>query len=162
MIARNEVGEATASCIVSVKGRLLHETSESDIICSDIEPIIPKFQLPLQDLKIQEGRSARLDCVIIGQPEPEVNLFTRKINHLAISFSIDSIILQVIWYHDEQPVKESSDFQLLFQGDRCTLVIHEAFLDDAGVYKVVAINSGGEASSQCTLTVTRTYYALLK
>lgn len=63
----------------------------------------------------------------------------------------------MIWYHDEQPVKESSDFQLLFQGDRCSLVIHEAFLDDAGVYKVVAINSGGEASSQCTLTITRMY-----
>ncbi|CAL1681894.1 unnamed protein product [Lasius platythorax] len=133
VIARNEVGEATASCTVSVKGRLLHETSESDVVCSDIEPITPKFQLPLQDLKIQEGRSARLDCVIIGQPEPEV-----------------------IWYHDKQPVKESSDFQLLFQGDRCSLVIHEAFLDDAGVYKVVAINSGGEASSQCALTVTPT------
>ncbi|KAL6428690.1 hypothetical protein ACFW04_007940 [Cataglyphis niger] len=133
VIAKNEVGEATASCTVSVKGRLLHETSESDIICSDTETIIPKFQLPLQDLKIQEGRSARLDCVIIGQPEPEV-----------------------IWYHDEQPVKESSDFQLLFQGDRCSLVIHEAFLDDAGVYKVVAINSGGETSSQCTLTITPT------
>lgn len=54
-------------------------------------------------------------------------------------------------------MKESSDFQLLFQGDRCSLVIHEAFLDDAGTYKVVAINSGGEASSQCTLTVMCTY-----
>jgi len=28
-------------------------------------------------------------------------------------------------------------------------------LDDAGVYKVVAINSGGKASSQCTLIITR-------
>lgn len=63
----------------------------------------------------------------------------------------------MIWYHDDQPVKESADFQLLFQGDKCSLLIHEAFLDDAGLYKVVAINSGGEASSQCTLTVTRTY-----
>jgi len=73
---------------------------------------------------------------------------------LAINFIS---VFQVIWYHDEQPVKESSDFQLLFQGDRCSLVIHEAFLDDAGTYKVVAINSGGEASSQCALTVTRMY-----
>ncbi|XP_011705984.1 PREDICTED: uncharacterized protein LOC105461199 isoform X2 [Wasmannia auropunctata] len=130
--ASNEIGKATVSCTVSVKGRLLHETSESDFVCSDIsKPIVPKFQLSLQDLKIQEGQSARLDCVIVGQPEPEV-----------------------IWYHDGQPVKESSDFQLLFQGDRCSLIIHEAFLDDAGVYKVVAINSGGEASSQCTLTIT--------
>ncbi|XP_018338023.1 PREDICTED: titin-like isoform X4 [Trachymyrmex septentrionalis] len=128
--ANNEIGKDTTSCIVSVKGRWLHETSESELVCSDIELIVPKFQLPLQNLEIQEGRSARLDCVIVGQPEPEV-----------------------IWYHDKQPVKESSDFQLLFQGDRCSLVIHEAFLDDAGIYKVVAINSAGEASSQCTLTV---------
>jgi hypothetical protein len=74
---------------------------------------------------------------------------------LAINFMT---VFQVIWYHDEQPVKESSDFQLLFQGDRCSLVIHEAFFDDAGTYKVVAINSGGEASSQCALTVTRMYF----
>ncbi|XP_076636076.1 uncharacterized protein LOC143349064 isoform X2 [Colletes latitarsis] len=131
VVARNEAGEATVSCHVSVKGRLPHETSDSEPPCSDMEPIVPKIQMPLKDLRAQEGRSVRLDCVIVGQPEPEV-----------------------IWYHDEQPVKESADFQLLFQGDKCSLVIHEAFLDDAGVYKVVAINAGGEASSQCTLTVT--------
>jgi len=71
--ASNEIGKAIVSCTVSVKGRLLHKTSESDFVCSDTEPIVPKFQLPLQDLKIQEGQSARLDCVIVGQPEPEVN-----------------------------------------------------------------------------------------
>ncbi|OAD58515.1 Muscle M-line assembly protein unc-89 [Eufriesea mexicana] len=129
--AKNDAGEATVSCNVSVKGRLPHETSDSEFASSDMEPVVPKIQMPLKDLKVQEGLSVRLDCVIVGQPEPEV-----------------------IWYHDDQPVKESADFQLLFQGDKCSLVIHEAFLDDAGVYKVVAINSGGEASSQCTLTVT--------
>ncbi|XP_076758852.1 uncharacterized protein LOC143428086 isoform X1 [Xylocopa sonorina] len=132
VVAKNDAGEATVSCNVSVKGRLPHETSDSEFAGSDMEPVVPKIQMPLKDLKAQEGRSVRLDCVIIGQPEPEVS---------------------VIWYHDDQPVKESADFQLLFQGDKCSLVIHEAFLDDAGVYKVVAINSGGEASSQCTLTV---------
>ncbi|XP_068967253.1 titin isoform X4 [Bombus flavifrons] len=133
VVAKNNAGEATVSCNVSVKGRLPHETSDSEFACSDMEPVVPKIQMPLKDLKVQEGLSVRLDCVIVGQPEPEVS---------------------VIWYHDDQPVKESADFQLLFQGDKCSLVIHEAFLDDAGVYKVVAINSGGEASSQCTLTVT--------
>lgn len=62
--------------------------------------------------------------------------------------------MQVIWYHDQRPVKESTDIQLLFQGDRCTLFIQEAFTEDAGEYKVVAINSAGEASSQCQLSVT--------
>ncbi|XP_026674575.1 muscle M-line assembly protein unc-89 isoform X5 [Ceratina calcarata] len=133
VVAKNELDEASVSCNVSVKGRLPHETSDSELACSDMEPVVPKIQMPLKDLKVQEGRSVRLDCIIVGQPEPE---------------------MQVIWYHDDQPVKESADFQLLFQGDKCSLVIYEAFLDDAGVYKVVAINSGGEASSQCTLTVT--------
>ncbi|XP_018360288.1 PREDICTED: titin isoform X3 [Trachymyrmex cornetzi] len=137
--ANNEIGRDTTSCTVFVKGRWLHETSESELVCNDIELIVPKFQLPLQNLEIQEGRSARLDCVIVGQPEPEV-----------------------IWYHDEQPVKESSDFQLLFQGDRCSLVIHEAFLDDAGIYKVVAINSAGETSSQCMLTIMPTSHVSKK
>ncbi|KAG7188139.1 hypothetical protein KM043_013360 [Ampulex compressa] len=130
VLAKNDIGEATVSCNVSVKGRLPNETSDSEMACSDTEPVVPKIQLHLKDQKVQEGKSVRLDCVIVAQPEPEV-----------------------IWYHDEQPVKESADFQLLFQGDKCSLVIHEAFLDDAGLYKVVAINSGGEASSQCTLTV---------
>ncbi|XP_043525685.1 uncharacterized protein LOC122536948 isoform X5 [Frieseomelitta varia] len=134
VVAKNNAGEATVSCNVSVKGRLPHETSDSEFAGSDMEPVVPKIQMPLKDLKVQEGLSVRLDCVIVGQPEPE--------------------LAQVIWYHDDQPVKESADFQLLFQGDKCSLVIHEALLDDAGVYKVVAINSGGEASSQCTLTVT--------
>lgn len=96
-----------------------------------MEPIKPTIQLPLKDVSIFEGKKVRLDCVIVGQPEPEV-----------------------IWYHDERPVKESTDFQLLFQGDRCSLIIQEAFAEDAGEYKVIAINSAGEASSKCSLKVT--------
>lgn len=75
-----------------------------------------------------------------------------------ISFNLLTCDFQVIWYHDGQPVKESADFQLLFQGDRCTLIIHEAFADDAGNYKVVAINSAGEASSECVLSVVSEYH----
>ncbi|XP_015171223.1 PREDICTED: titin isoform X2 [Polistes dominula] len=128
--AKNDIGEASVSCNVSVKGLLRRETSDSEFACSDMEPTEPKIQLRLKDHEVFEGHSVRLDCVIVGQPEPEV-----------------------IWYHNDKPVKESVDFQLLFQGDKCSLIIHEAYVDDAGVYKVVAINSGGETSSQCTLKV---------
>lgn len=96
-----------------------------------MEPIKPSVQLPLKDTSVFEGKSVRLDCVIVGQPEPEV-----------------------IWYHDNRPVKESEDVQLLFQGDRCSLIIQEAYLEDGGAYQVVAINSAGEAASQCRLSVT--------
>lgn len=128
--ATNIAGEATSACNVSVKGRLPTETSDSEL-ASDMEPIKPSIQLPLKDVCVFEGKRVRLDCVIVGQPEPEV-----------------------IWYHDDRPVKESNDFQLLFQGDRCSLVIQEAFQEDAGEYKVIAINSAGEASSKSNLKVT--------
>ncbi|XP_049784509.1 titin isoform X1 [Schistocerca cancellata] len=127
--AKNIAGEASSSCNVSVKGRLPTETSDSEL-ASDMEPTKPSIQVPLKDIIVFEGKRARLDCVIVGQPEPEV-----------------------IWYHDDRPVKESTDIQLLFQGDRCSLIIQEAYLDDAGEYKVVAINSAGEANSKCSLSV---------
>jgi hypothetical protein len=62
-------------------------------------------------------------------------------------------VYQVIWYHDGRPVKESKEVQLLFKGDRCTLVIKEALPEEAGEYRVVAVNSAGEAFSACQLTV---------
>ncbi|XP_023033000.1 uncharacterized protein LOC6645015 isoform X2 [Drosophila willistoni] len=128
--AKNLAGEAYSHCNVIVKGRLPNETSDSEM-ASDIEPIKPAVHIPLKDVSIFEGKSVRLDCVIVGQPEPEV-----------------------IWYHNERPVKESADVQLLFQGDRCSLIIQEVYQEDAGNYKVVAINSAGETSSSCELKVT--------
>ncbi|XP_064552468.1 uncharacterized protein LOC135438178 isoform X18 [Drosophila montana] len=128
--AKNLAGEAYSSCNIIVKGRLPNETSDSEM-ASDIEPIRPAVHIPLKDVSIFEGKPVRLDCVIVGQPEPEV-----------------------IWYHNERPVKESADVQLLFQGDRCSLFIQEVYQEDAGNYKVVAINSAGETSSSCDLKVT--------
>lgn len=128
--AKNLAGEAYSSCNIIVKGRLPNETSDSEM-ASDIEPIRPAVHIPLKDVFIFEGKPVRLDCVIVGQPEPEV-----------------------IWYHNERPVKESADVQLLFQGDRCSLFIQEVCQEDGGSYKVVAINSAGEASSSCELKVT--------
>lgn len=128
--AKNIAGEASTSCNVVVKGRLPNETSDSEV-ASDMDPVKPSVVLPLKDTSIFEGKAVKLDCIIVAQPEPEV-----------------------VWYFDQRPVKESPDIQLLFQGDRCTLVIQEAFLEDAGEYKVVAINSAGEAFSSCKLSVT--------
>ncbi|XP_017775027.1 PREDICTED: titin [Nicrophorus vespilloides] len=128
--ATNLAGEVTSECSVSVKGRLPAETSDSELP-SDMEPIKPSIQDPLKNVEIPEGGQVCLECVIVGQPEPEV-----------------------IWYHDDNPIKESSDFRLLFQGDRCSLIIQEALPEDAGEYKVMALNSAGEASSKALLSVT--------
>ena len=65
------------------------------------------------------------------------------------------LCLQVIWFHNERPVKESKDFQLLFEGDRCSLVINEVYLEDSGEYKCAARNVHGYAESKCRLIVER-------
>jgi titin len=118
LTASNVAGEASTECFVTVE-----EASEG--------LVRPSVQLPLKDISVFEGKPVRLDCIIVGQPEPEV-----------------------IWLQNENPIKESNDIQLYFQGDSCTLFINEAFLEDAGVYKVIAINTAGEASSECRVTVT--------
>lgn len=42
----------------------------------------------------------------------------------------------MIWYHENKPIKESSDVQLFFRGDHCSLLIQGAVLEDMGVYQV--------------------------
>lgn len=94
-------------------------TSEPSIPKPEVvKTVKPSIQVALKNTSIFEGKSAKLDCVIVGQPEPEV-----------------------IWYHNEEPVKESNDIQLQFQGDRCSLLIQEAFVEDAGNYKVIFVEA---------------------
>lgn len=92
VVAKNNAGEATVSCNVSVKGRLPHETSDSDFACSDMEPVVPKIQMPLKDLKVQEGLSVRLDCVIVGQPEPEVSVLWDQRNTREVTRVLSMLI----------------------------------------------------------------------
>lgn len=96
----------------------------------DSEAIKPTVLLPLKDVHAIEGKSVQLQCEISGSPEPEV-----------------------IWYHENKPIKESADVQLLFRGDRCSLFIQEAYPEDSGIYSCKAINLAGEASSSCKLTI---------
>lgn len=150
LCGKNIAGIAYTSCDVAVQ---LEMTVDSEPVKK------PTVLLPLKDAQAIEGKSVQLQCEISGSPEPEV-----------------------IWYHENKPVKESSDVHLLFRGDRCSLFIQEAYPEDAGEYKgnlkvthsfiqsispphrqfiqilfhcsiVIAINSGGEASSTCKLSI---------
>lgn len=42
-------------------------------IASDIEPAKPQVKQQLVDQTVLEGNKVRMDCVIVGQPEPEVS-----------------------------------------------------------------------------------------
>ena len=56
-----------------IQGRIPTETSDSELPSDvDLELVKPSVQLALCDSTVIEGGTVRLDCVIVGQPEPEV------------------------------------------------------------------------------------------
>lgn len=58
-------------------------------------------------------------------------------------------------------MKESKDIQLLFEGDRCTLSIQEAYLEDAGVYRCEARNPYGNDQTVSKLNVERKFLSAI-
>lgn len=67
--ATNLAGSVSTEAQVAVKGR----PPEAEDMPVDVEPTKPSIHLPLKDLSVFEGKKVRLDCVIVGQPEPEVS-----------------------------------------------------------------------------------------
>nr|XP_006823021.1 PREDICTED: titin-like [Saccoglossus kowalevskii] len=122
VVAKNNLGEDSSQARLTVE-----EPFTTD---SDMEQVPPTFIQPLRDQEFVEGKRARLDCIIVGTPEPEV-----------------------IWYFNEKPVRESEDFKLIFEGDKCTLMITKVYLEDSGTYRCMARNPHGTVSSTCKLTV---------
>lgn len=79
MQASNNAGTVSGTCTVSVKGRLPAETSDSEL-ASDLEPTKPSVPMRLKDTTVVEGERVRLDCIIVGQPEPEVLIHSKDNN----------------------------------------------------------------------------------
>ncbi|GFO38540.1 titin, partial [Plakobranchus ocellatus] len=92
----------------------------------------PEFIKPIEDVQVREGESATFECRVKGEPQP-----------------------QVMWYHDQQPIKSDSVYQIT-QGDegQFTLFIPEVFPEDSGVYTARAFNDVSDAETSATLTVT--------
>ena len=68
VLAKNIGGETRTSCVLVVEGMFSTTTEPEEVV----EPQAPKFVQPLKNKDVMEGSRARLDCVITGQPEPEV------------------------------------------------------------------------------------------
>uniref|UniRef100_A0A670HZL1 Myosin light chain kinase, smooth muscle n=2 Tax=Podarcis muralis TaxID=64176 RepID=A0A670HZL1_PODMU len=91
----------------------------------------PYFSKTIQDIEVVEGSAARFDCKIEGYPDPEV-----------------------IWYKDDQSIKESRHFQIDYDEDgNCSLTISEVCGDDDAKYTCKAVNSLGEITCTAELIV---------
>jgi len=66
-------------------------------------------------------------------------------------------MLQITWLHNDKPVKRSKDIEMVTDCGRCSLIIHEVYLEDAGQYVCAGTNEHGTAQTSCQLSVERTY-----
>jgi len=67
---------------------------------------------------------------------------------------------QISWLHNGHPVKKSRDIEVLTDCGRCSLIIHEVYLEDAGEYVCEGHNEHGTAQTSCHLTVERTIFVV--
>ncbi|TKR60375.1 hypothetical protein L596_027630 [Steinernema carpocapsae] len=124
ILAENKAGVAQSSAKLVVKSR-------SDLASQIDDAEKPRFVKQLQNVSVTEGGVAKLDCVLVGRPEPEV-----------------------VWYKEEEAIKESERVQLQFQGDHCSLTIKDTVTSDSGLYKAKAHNIHGESTNFCKVSVT--------
>ena len=90
----------------------------------------PEVIKPAETVEVEEGKPARIECQISGQPKPTVE-----------------------WFKDSERVKESKRIRPESDNETLSLNFKETELDDEGEYKCVARNEFGSASSQAELLV---------
>ncbi|KAF0039693.1 hypothetical protein F2P81_007928 [Scophthalmus maximus] len=92
--------------------------------------VAPAFVKCLHDVSTVKGQLVVMECRLRGTPP-----------------------LQVMWYREDEKILDSDDFRILRKKELCTLVITEAFPEDSGLFKCVALNSFGTASCSAILEV---------
>lgn len=127
-VAMNNGGEARcdAECIVTAPSSS-SKPSKPSTPGAEKAPVVVE---PLQGQIIREGQSAAFKCKISAKPTPQIQ-----------------------WFKGDKIIKPSKYFQMLKDGDLCTLKISEAFPEDEGVYKCVATNPAGSCNASASLKV---------
>ena len=81
-----------------------------------------------------EGSTHRLECMVEGNPLPTV-----------------------LWFKNDFNIDNSPDYVITYNNGEAILKFEEVFLDDQAIYWCKATNRLGQASTSCSLTVSREY-----
>ena len=120
--AENVLGSVTSSATVNLQEIVWEETCELSS---------PAFIKRLSPVRVMDGESVNLTCVVQGKPIPKVE-----------------------WYHDNKPIQEGKQITILQDSEGiCNLAISEVFPEDAGEYTCQAVNQLGETICSTSLVV---------
>lgn len=90
----------------------------------------PEFLVLPEGAQIVEGGQARLEAIVLGLPEPEIE-----------------------WFKDGKLIRDSHHFKLEFDGNRSVLTIKDAKQTDDGEFTCTATNEVGRVSHAVELIV---------
>ena len=103
---------------------------EPERVEPEVEP--PVFVVPLKGQVAMDGDEVTMTCQVTGKPMPNIS-----------------------WYLNDTNIDKSEDFVITFDQNTgvTSMLIVEAFPEDSGMYKCVAINPAGEAISSAELYI---------
>ena len=92
--------------------------------------IKPEFTLGLADRRVTQGYNGLLSCALKGYPKPKLR-----------------------WWKGKIEINDNPKYKTTFSEGIVQLEIRRAQLGEAGVYKLVASNELGEATTECQVTI---------
>jgi len=92
--------------------------------------VAPQFSQKLENVTLEEGATATLECHVTGHPEPGVR-----------------------WYKEGRPLSASQKVEMRKQDGRVRLILYEVREHDSGRYTCIAQNHLGENSSSANIIV---------
>lgn len=107
-----------------------NEVQSKHLSIEDTKGDPPRFSQRLKSREAAEGSRVQLECVVTGLPKPEVR-----------------------WYCERKELKNSSDIQIAYDGNHCSLIISEAFVEDTGRYTCLASNINGSDTTSAELYI---------
>ena len=90
----------------------------------------PFFTKKIQPCRAFEQSQARFEVEFDGEPLPTVK-----------------------WFREDFPIQSSPDLQIHTFGTKSILIVRQVFMEDSGVFSVVAENRGGSAKCSANLVV---------